>query len=109
MGATALRTKFGDRVVETISNVDRIFRAELSEADQKNNGFVVWISIELLKGNTAIPCTKHQGFECEIHPQVELIELTLMSVLKRRRDASLTISHLSRYTFHTRLHQEFKS
>src|SRR5690242_15175946 len=82
MGSATLRAQLGDRVVETISDVDGIFSAQLHETEHEYDRFIVDGSSQIFERYTPIPGSEHERLERKIQSEVHLVPLTLVAVLK---------------------------
>ena len=95
MSASAADTKLGDGVVEAVTDGESIagtgaaLATYSGEADEQDYRFIIHKAINLFERNATVPCAQYQRLEGEVQAKIQLIELTLMTVLKCRRNTSL--------------------
>lgn len=109
MGASAAGTEFGDRVVKAVTDVDGVFGADLCEAQEKNDGFIVDKVINIFERDASVPGTENKGLKGKVKSQVHLIELALMAILDGGGDASFRVARIDAAADHARFHVELET
>src|SRR5690606_22586779 len=115
VSAAGANAELGDGVVEAVADRQAIaiavlvFAADPRESDQEDDRLVVGDVVDGLERNPPIPGADHERLEGEVQSKIKVVELPLVAVLKRRRDAPLRRTRIHAAADHTRTHRNFQT